>query len=66
MKVTSLELLECLDYLRQREEDLLWEIDVSREIPPDFSMVEAAQEELMTVRNLKKLVQTAEEVYDEA
>lgn len=61
MKLTSMELIECLYYLRQREEDLLFEIEASRDMPDGASLREFAEGELKVVRDLKHIVEVAEE-----
>ena len=60
MKLTSMELIECLDYLSRRENDLVMELMRSENVPADSTLVEFTKEELKVVRDLKKLVETAE------
>ena len=60
MKLTSMELIECLDYLSRREDELVAELVRSENVPADSTLVEFTREELKVVRDLKKLVETAE------
>ena len=60
MKLTSMELIECLDYLSRREDELVAELVRSENVPADSTLVEFTKEELKVVRDLKKLVETAE------
>ena len=55
-----MELIECLDYLSRRENDLVMELMRSENVPADSTLVEFTKEELKVVRDLKKLVETAE------